>query len=216
MKEQANITLRNECYRKLLHLSSLWIPILIWNTGSEITLWVLIPLTLLALIIEFLRRHNPVIAKIYSHMWHKILREHETGTTAKPQFSGGVWMLLAATIATALFPPLIAITSLSVMMISDTVAALVGRRWGKYPFLDKSLEGSSAFFISALLITSIIGAMAEQPPLFFTLGAVAALIATTVEAISKRLHIDDNLSITLSFGFTILILEELLLSAPVP
>ena len=87
--------------------------------------------------------------------------------------------------------------------MSDSSAALVGRRWGKRPLLSKSWAGSVAFFVSALLVVAV----APKYDLGwgeFAIGAVGALIGTVVELTS--VYVDDNLSIPLSVGLAMWIL----------
>ncbi|MCK7523378.1 MAG: hypothetical protein MZV64_39855 [Ignavibacteriales bacterium] len=63
--------------------------------------------------------------------------------------------LLSALICALIFPKVIFVTAFSILIISDTMAALIGRKFGKRKFLRKSLEGTLSFFISASIVVII-------------------------------------------------------------
>ena len=86
-----------------------------------------------------------------------------------------------------------------VMCLSDTVANLVGRKFGKISLFDKTLEGSLSFFIVSVLILSIYNFTSIQIIL-------VSLCATIVELLSAKIKINDNLSIPLVSGFLLHIL----------
>jgi len=116
---------------------------------------------------------------------------------------------LSALITVLIFPKVIFITAFSILIISDTSAALFGRKYGKHKFLAKSLEGSSAFFVSAIVVVlatpKVTGSFTE-----YLIGFVAALVATFGENLSYG-WADDNFVIPLSAGLTMWILYQLLL-----
>lgn len=63
------ISMTQELLRKSIHVFSLSIPILyLWNTRSTM-IWIFLPLTILLLILEFVRYYNPkfqtLIKKIF-------------------------------------------------------------------------------------------------------------------------------------------------------
>ena len=90
--------------------------------------------------------------------------------------------------------------AMSIMLISDTMAALVGKAIGKHKiYQDKSFEGTAAFFFSALIIM-----IALTPIHPFTTKCVMACIAATLaELFESSIKIDDNLSIPLIIGFVL-------------
>jgi dolichol kinase len=66
--------------------------------------------------------------------------------------------MVAVVIMIFFFPKPIAIIGLSVLFISDVLAAIIGRKFGKKRFLglkNKSLVGSSVFVITAMIISTI-------------------------------------------------------------
>ena len=125
---------RKELVRKLIHLSSLSIPLCYWFVVTKnIALEILIPLAFISLLADVARLYNSSFAKFYYTFFHSLLREHET-TSKKKNLTGATYVLISAVICIALFPKIIFVTSFSVLIISDTASALFGRKFGKHKF----------------------------------------------------------------------------------
>jgi dolichol kinase len=105
---------------------------------------------------------------------------------------GSTYFLFAILLTIMLFPKPIAIASILILILSDTAAALIGKWIGRVKIFGKTLEGSLAFFITALLIVWL------YPQMNRFWGSVAALGATVMEVLPIKL--DDNLSIPLVAG----------------
>jgi dolichol kinase len=120
-------------------------------------------------------------------IWGRMIRPNESA-----RYTGASHIMFAAVLSVILFPKLVAVCALSFIVIGDTASALVGRRWGKHRFRNKSCEGSAAFFLSSLIPAVII------PEIPIWIGTVGALVATVTEAVSG--DIDDNLSVPLVSG----------------
>ena len=103
---------------------------------------------------------------------------------------------------TLLFSNVIASIALTVMLISDTLAALVGKAVGQRKiYKNKSLEGTCAFFISALVIMILF-----NPIYTFTYASViACFFAVFMELYEEWLELDDNFSVPLVIGFILTI-----------
>ena len=78
------------------------------------------------------------------------------------------------------------------LSVSDTVAALIGRLYGKTKIFIKSLEGSFAFCISGFLVSII---FTEIPIL---IKILTVIFATAIEIIPIKLN--DNLTIPVLSG----------------
>jgi dolichol kinase len=191
-------TFRSEVIRKGIHLLSVVIPILYFLTPRYTALMISALLTILALALDLTRNYYPPFATRFNVVFGRLLRRHESDPEAK-RLNGGTYVLIAATLSILIFPKLIAITAFIVLIVSDLSAALVGSKFGRTPFLGKSLEGSLAFFLSGLVV------MAATPKIEYLAGeyaiGVAALLAgTIVEALP--VEVDDNLSVPLTVGLT--------------
>jgi dolichol kinase len=177
-----------EIKRKIVHLVSLAIPIGYALTSKETALRVLIPLSLAFLAVDLLRRTIPWLGSLFEKYFiGTVLRQSE-----KNRLMGSTYFLLSSVLVILLFPPAIANASLLILIISDTCAAWVGKGFGRVHLLNKTLEGSLAFFVSALLIAWF------SPGLERLSASLAALGATVVELLP--IHIDDNFSIPFVAG----------------
>ena len=187
-----------ELVRKAIHLSSISILVFYYFVPRSLTLVVFIPLTLMFVSIDVARHYHPAVQGWFYLRFGRLLRGHESDR-ARKRLNGATYVLISATLCVALFPKLVAVISLMIMIFSDLLSALIGRRFGKHRFLGKSIEGTCAFFFSALLIVIL---TPKIDYLFgeYLVGALAALTGAIVEALPWEL--DDNLTIPLSVGFS--------------
>lgn len=197
--DNGTIQYRDELFRKLIHLTSLSIPIIYYFITVETAATILAILAVVALIIDLGRYLHPETGKVFYKIFGFLLREHELDHKKK-NLNGATYVLISALISVLIFPKVIFITAFSILIISDSAAALIGRKFGRHKFLSKSLEGTLTFFISAcivILFTPKIGGFTEE----YVIGFIAAFVGAIVENVSFKL-VDDNLSIPLSVGFT--------------
>lgn len=196
-----SLTFKQECARKAIHLTSLWIPLSIWLLGSRYAALLMVLALGGVVLFEILRRKDHAFGQFLQRLFAPVLRSFEISPA--PLMTGAAFMLIGAVATTVLFPADVAIAALSVLMVSDTCAALIGKSFGKHPLFGKSVEGSLAFLVSAILITCLIGLVGMRPySLFVITGGVASIVATAVELFTKRIGVDDNLSIPISFALT--------------
>jgi dolichol kinase len=196
MIDAANIDYKAELARKGIHLSSLSIPIIYYFIERDLALALLVPITFAFLTVDLLRYYHRPTADLFYKVFRFMLRKHEQDENSK-RLNGATHVLIAATLCVILFPKLIVLSAFSILIVSDSMAALIGRRFGKRKFLSKSAEGSVAFFVFGLVVVLLTPkAMYAFPE--YLIGGIAAAVGAVVEATSWR--IDDNLSIPLSVG----------------
>lgn len=203
MSNNNEIPYRQEILRKGIHLCSLSIPIVGSMLSKETMLYIMVPITVFTVLLDLLSKKIEFFRKILHWAVGNMLRPHET--TKELMLNGASWVFLSALMCIAIFPKIIFVSAFSILIISDISAALYGRKFGKRKFLDKSLEGSLAFFITALIVIFTIGQLSSAPLSFYVFGSLGGLFAAIVEAASKRLRLDDNLSIPLAVGLIMLI-----------
>jgi dolichol kinase len=196
-----------EVARKGIHLASLSIPIVYTYVSRETALTILIPLLALFALADLVRLLHPPTARLYNRFFGFLLRRHERSDRGR-QLTGATYVLLSAVICVAVFPKVVVITSFAILIVSDSAAALIGRRIGRTPFLKKSAEGTAAFFVTAVLVVLLSPKIAYAPG-EYGVGVLAALVGTLVEA--AGLKVDDNLTIPLSIGGIMWALYALLL-----
>ncbi|MBN1928958.1 MAG: phosphatidate cytidylyltransferase [Chlorobiaceae bacterium] len=185
---------RYEFARKAIHLSSLLIPLIYWHIGQKQALLILAPVTAGFLLVDVLKNVFPSLSAWYHSTFDAMLRDHELNKE-RLHLNGATWITLSAFILIAFFPKTIAVAAFAMVAVSDTVAALVGKKYGRHHFGQKSLEGSLAFFVSALPIVTVI------PGMLLPVGIVMAVAGTLTEALVLKIgefRIDDNLSVPLA------------------
>lgn len=192
---QPPITYKQELLRKTIHLASLIIPISYAFLEKDMMIKLLFSCAVIWIALDVLRCYIKPLSKLTTLIFGKMLRVHEAN-----RLSGASYMLLSACLCILPLPKIVFITAFAILSVSDTAAALIGRRFGKHRYLDKSVEGTLAFMISAMIVISIIGLIINANPLFYGVGLVVAIISAHVELISNRIHVDDNFSIPLSIG----------------
>jgi dolichol kinase len=168
---------------------------------------ILVPLTLAFGLTDVARLIVPSFRQFYHRSVGWLLRAHEKSDQER-RLNGATYVLLSATIGILLFPKVIIITSFAILIISDTIAALIGRKYGHHRFLKKSLEGTIAFVISGVVVV-LLSPKIGYLPAEYTIGILGAVVGGVVEASS--IGIDDNLSIPFSIGGVMWLLYLLLI-----
>ncbi len=201
-----NFNFKRELQRKLIHLSSLWMVFIIWYMQSKNAIMFFGLLYIFILISELLRIYNKFFRDMYNSFFLPLMRAHEKKQN-NTSFVGAYYVVLAVFIAVTCFSKAIAITSISVMLISDSAAALIGQKFGKNKILNKTLEGSMAFMITGFLTVYTVYLFYFTTGSFLVSGTIAVILATLIELISREINLDDNLTIVLTMGITIEILQ---------
>jgi len=109
-------------------------------------------------------------------------------------------VLMAVCVNFFFFKTEIIVASFLILAISDASAALIGKRIKSSPFFEKSLAGSTAFFLSALLVLFGCGIFFNSPTWFYIFGIIAVAATTVIEARPSLFNIDDNFSIPVGFA----------------
>ena len=188
---------RQECKRKSIHFSSLWIPLAVVTLSRQDSLVLLCIVTLAVVTVDIGRHYIASLGRLFDTLFSGILRPHEHD---KKKLTGASYVLIGALGTVWLCDEAVAAATLLVLVVSDTAAALVGRAYGRHKIMDKSMEGSAAFFLSAMAMAILTGLYYSEPPAFYMVAIVASALATLAELYAKRLRLDDNVLICVSFG----------------
>ena len=162
-------------------------------------LFILIPVSIIFISIDYLRHHLEIIKRIYTFFFDRFTRNIEKN---KNTFTGATYYLLGCLIVIYFFEERsIILSSLLIMSISDSFAAIIGIKYGKTKIYNgKSLEGSFAFFVTSFLILNIF---------ILDLAIIKcisiALIVTIVELFSFH-RINDNITIPIFAALSIKLL----------
>ncbi len=200
MSQNSSISYRQEWLRKLIHFSSLWMPLCYALTDRQTTGVAIGVVMAIVLTVELFWHRLPITGRIYERLFGRMLRTHEKQGR---KLSGASYTLIAGFVCIWCFDEPIAMAALLILVIADALAALIGRRFGNIPLAGKSLQGTAAFFACALVITGAVAHTYAQPPTFLWVGLLASLAATLAELYSKRFSLDDNLTIPISYGIVL-------------
>lgn len=203
-KEQYHkLSLKGEFYRKTIHIFSSSIPIGYYFLSKEIVLSVLLPLLFCMVVVEILKYKSETVYRLYLRYFKFLLREHEFNRD-KFRINGASWVLLADIVCLILFPKYIAISGMLLLSLGDSSSAIIGRLYGKKYFApNRSYAGTSAFFITGVLIVLLSPKYLNQPMEYY-FGLIA--VAVTTLADSVKFPIDDNFAIPVIFSGLLYIL----------
>lgn len=179
-----------ELNRKFLHLSSLWIPIAINYLSYNSMLIILSTCAVSSALIEILRFYSSIFNRWVNRIFSNILRERERSR----QITGATYFIWGSFLTFLFFKSQITIIALLILIFSDTMASIIGIKYGKIKFYGKSLEGSFAFCLTTIMILIL---AKHFNCLNFSIKKIyiLSLILTIVELISQRIKLDDNITI---------------------
>jgi dolichol kinase len=191
-----NPEVQKEIQRKGLHLLTVFYPLFYNILPYNAAVIISASLMIIDLIFETIRLLYPSVNRLLLKIFEGTYREKE-----KENVSTLIWTLSGAFLTIFLFSENRNIVTLSLLYLTlgDSVAALVGVKFGRIKLgsKGKSLEGSLAFFVIAFLcsiffvkieyalITAFLGAAIEFLPLsvddnfilpIFTAGLLSILI----------------------------------------
>ena len=195
-------TLNNEIFRKLIHVSSLAIPLIYFFLikDKNVMATILIILTLLSLAIEYARLNREGVIGIF---FLKYLKSALRSNELKGNLTGATWMLIGFTSSVIIFDFEVSVLALLFLSVGDAVAALVGRALPIGKIWGKSILGSlSGFMFCVFFGLAIINTLSLQIIIF---GAISGMFIELIP-----LKINDNFSIPIFSGFIMQILKEIL------
>lgn len=198
-----------EVARKGLHVLALSIPLGMWWFGMPLALYLLGAAALLAVTADVARARSDGFNRLIRKIFGPLMRPEElpaAGTDVR--FNGATCVLVGAAVLALLFPLRLAVPVLTMTMLADAAAALVGRRAGRHHWgsLSATVEGSTAFVCTGLAI------MALFPAIAFGASVVGVLVGAVVEALP--LPVNDNIRVPLAAAFAVAGTEAVVLGRP--
>ena len=122
-----------------------------------------------------------------------VLRGHERRT-----LSGATYMMVSSFVVLMLWGRIPATIATLYLIIGDSAAALIGKRWGVRTLFNKTYVGSAACFVACLLLGIML------PQIHWSIALAGAALATFAEVIP--LPLDDNISVPLFAGMVVWLL----------
>ena len=199
-----------EVKRKALHLLALVVPFLMGLLGKDLSVAILVPMAVLSLGADALRSYSAGFAAWIDRWFGFMMRGEERAVRPDTLvINGATWVIVTAMLLALIFPIRIAVASFVMFMVSDAAAALVGRRYGRHrwPNSPRSLEGSSAFVITGVIIMLLFRDVA------FWTGVVAAFVGAAAEVVRRPLN--DNIRVPIVVALTLFLLERYVLGASI-
>ncbi len=143
---------------------------------------------------EIGRRRWPAVNRLLMRAMGPIAHPHEHW-----RINSATWYSTAIFLLAMTGEPIVQVAGVLILGVSDPLAAIIGRRYGKHKLVHgRSLEGSLTFLVTGwIAATALLMGVHTLP--FATaalISAGAALPATFAELFSRR--IDDNFSIPVS------------------
>jgi len=183
--------IRNEIYRKMIHMLSSVLGIAVLIFDSHIIIPVMIALGIILPVMDLLRFRIRFFSFIFRFFFQQVARPYE-----HKGLTGAAWVFISAALTVLLFDKIAAGTGLLFLSIGDSFAAIIGIKYGSTRIGNKSLEGTTAFIVSSIVVVLLI------PGLNPVIGVTAAIVAAVFELVPLK-GLDDNLVIPLVSAFTI-------------
>jgi dolichol kinase len=186
------LKLSAELQRKSIHLGCSFLPLLYhFYLSREQIIAFSGFISIIFLSAEFLRFRFMRVQALFSRLFVPLLRESEKGKI----LTGATYLFLSATITFIVFEKKIAVPSVLVLTIADSLAAIAGKMTESVRFFRKSLAGSLAFLVSGTAIIWLL-----VPGIGYTALFVVIPVTVLEAAVVK---IDDNILIPLSTGLVL-------------
>ena len=173
-----------------------------------LALYVLLPVALLAVSADVGRAYSASFNALIRWIFGPLMRAEELPAARTGiRFNGATCVLVGATLMALFFPLRVAVPVLTMAMLADAAAALVGRRLGHHPWgpLSATMEGTTAFVATGLAVMVCFPAIAFGP------AVAGVLVGAVVEALP--LPVNDNIRVPVATGIVV-VGTEALLSGP--
>lgn len=188
-----HISLRSELTRKFVHIAFSAIPLSYYLLPQPFGILGLILATTSLVLVDILRLRWKRVSVLFTRCFGGMLRGGEDR-----DLLGSSYYVMSACVCVLVFEQDIALSALANLVIGDSVAALVGRRFGGPRFGDKSLAGSIACFTACM----IVGLLIIRSSWIVLAGA---LVATIAEA--APVSVNDNIRVPILSGLVMQVIR---------
>ena len=136
--------------------------------------------TLLLLSVDLCRLVRPKANDLFFKLFRQLASPRDARSLAS-----STWYAAGILISVTVFPLTEVVSGVLVLAFADPAAAIIGRKLGKRPFLEGTLEGSAAFFATSLVVLTLRHT--------WPVAVLVSILTTLVERCSWPL--DDNFTI---------------------
>lgn len=193
--------METEIKRKVVHFLGIFTIALIYLFGKWLAALMMLSVSIALIFVGEYRKNRKKYKKAKIIDEFEDILEDEVKTYERARelpFKGAITFYFGCFLATLLFETNIAIASIAVLALADSLSALVGCFFGRHKLpinKKKSWEGSTTFLVASLFVL-----------LFFAdpvKALTTAIIATFVEMLPR---LDDNIFVPLATGLVLLLL----------
>jgi dolichol kinase len=180
-----------------------------WWLGPPQALYVVGALAGIAVTADVTRAYSVPFNEWIRWIFGPLMRAEELPEAGgRVTFNGATCVLVGATLLALVFPMRVAVPVLTMTMLADAAAALVGRRLGRHPWgrLSATVEGSAAFVATGLLVVIWFPSLALGPAL------AGVVVGAVVEALP--LPVNDNIRVPLAAAAIVVAGEAVFFDQP--
>lgn len=180
-----------------------------WWLGPPLALYVVGAGALLAVTADVTRAYVPTFKAWILWIFGPLMRADERPDgEGRVTFNGATCVFVGAALLTLVFPLRVAVPVLTMTMLADAAAALVGRKIGRHPWgsLSATVEGSTAFVCTGLTV------MITFPSLAFGPAVASVFVAAVVEALP--IPVNDNIRVPLMAAAVVVTGEAVFFDQP--
>lgn len=194
-KNSSSMQISSEIKRKLIHLTTILIPVLYGYCNRREMLWISGSFLFFALLVEIARFLWKPFSDFFYNLFSTLLRDNE-----KHCLTGATYIFIGIFLSILFFDKWIAQTVMLFIIVSDAFSAVAGKVWGRHKiYAGKTLEGCLAYLFSGIIIICFI---IESDLIVGIAGIIASLLA---EIFITR--VDDNVSVSIIGGGTMQLLS---------
>jgi dolichol kinase len=193
-KDAGQFSFKHEFQRKSVHLSMIIIPLWVYLVPPHWALLGLIIATSATVATDLLRLSDNRLKRFFLQLFRSVIRRHE-----EEHLLGSTYFMIAALLSVVAFDHMIAISALSFLVLGDSAAAFVGKKYGKPSYWGKSVQGS----VACLAVCLGLGALLLPSPWLVVCGAI---VATVAEALPVPM--DDNMRVPIISGVAMQVMSQ--------
>ncbi|MDX2082444.1 MAG: hypothetical protein SFV53_00435 [Rickettsiales bacterium] len=192
-----NLSLKIQNHRSYLQFLLILVPVIYGILGKSLSVAIFAAITAIVVALDYMRHGNIAVKNLFEKIFNLVLKPEEI---AKQKLSPASWLVIAICVNFLFFSPEIAVTAFLILAISDSSATIIGKKFPSQPFFEKTLNGSIAFLVTAVIILIFCGLIYHARFWFYFFGLFAVVVITLMEARPTFTKIDDNFVIPIAFS----------------
>lgn len=187
-----------EIKRKLFHLLGFSFPIATYYLDTSLILKIGLCIVIPLLIIDYNNFLSSLLKKMKLYILLNLLRDKEKKYGI---LCGLSWIFIGYIVVISFCEKNLVIIAMSILIVCDAFAAIIGKNFGTIKICNKSLEGTLSFVLSGYLVVCILSYYLPIGNMNTQYLILSLIFSAIVELFSDRLRLDDNFSVPLSFCF---------------